>query len=63
MSIAERQTGKKSRLLHELAERILFFDGGTGSLLQAAGLKPGELPETWKYPPSRGDRKAAQRLP
>ena len=47
MSIAERQTGKKSRLLHELAERILFFDGGTGSLLQAAGLKPGELPETW----------------
>ena len=45
MSIAERQTGKKSRLLHELAERILFFDGGTGSLLQAAGLKPGELPE------------------
>lgn len=47
MSIADRQTGKKSRLLHELAERILFFDGGTGSLLQAAGLKPGELPETW----------------
>ena len=25
----------------------LWWDGGTGSLLQAAGLKPGELPETW----------------
>lgn len=30
-----------------LKKRILFFDGGTGSLLQEAGLKPGELPETW----------------
>lgn len=27
--------------------KILLFDGGTGSLLQEAGLKPGELPETW----------------
>ncbi|MEG1576641.1 MAG: homocysteine S-methyltransferase family protein, partial [Clostridium sp.] len=29
-----------------------FFDGGMGSLLQAAGLPPGELPESWniKYP-------------
>lgn len=26
---------------------MLFFDGGLGSLLQARGLKPGELPETW----------------
>ena len=25
----------------------LYCDGGTGSLLQARGLKPGELPETW----------------
>ena len=23
------------------------MDGGTGTLLQAAGLKPGEFPETW----------------
>ncbi|MBQ5806509.1 MAG: homocysteine S-methyltransferase family protein, partial [Lachnospiraceae bacterium] len=30
-----------------LKERRLFFDGGMGSLLQAKGLKPGELPETW----------------
>ncbi len=27
--------------------RIVFFDGGMGSLLQEAGLKPGELPGTW----------------
>ncbi len=31
----------------ELGKRIIFFDGGTGSLLQERGLKPGELPETW----------------
>lgn len=34
-------------ILEELKNRILFFDGGMGSLLQANGLKPGELPETW----------------
>ena len=26
---------------------MLFFDGGTGTLLQEKGLKPGELPELW----------------
>lgn len=32
----------------ELAgSRMLFFDGGMGTLLQDAGLKPGELPESW----------------
>lgn len=31
----------------ELGKRMLFFDGGLGSLLQERGLKPGELPETW----------------
>lgn len=32
--------------------RRIFFDGGTGSLLQEKGLKPGEFPETWNllYP-------------
>ena len=30
-----------------LGKEILFFDGGTGSVLQQQGLKPGELPETW----------------
>ena len=31
----------------EIRRRRLYFDGGTGSILQARGLKPGELPETW----------------
>ena len=31
----------------EIRNRRLFFDGGTGSVLQARGLAPGELPETW----------------
>lgn len=30
-----------------LGKQILFFDGGTGSVLQSWGLKPGELPEKW----------------
>lgn len=30
-----------------LEERILFCDGGMGSLLQAKGLKAGELPGVW----------------
>lgn len=35
-----------------LGKEVLFFDGGTGTVLQEMGLKPGELPETWniKYP-------------
>ncbi len=39
--------------LHDLlGKEILFFDGGTGTVLQGMGLKPGELPETWntKHP-------------
>lgn len=34
-------------LLREMRQHRLFFDGGTGSLLQAQGLKAGELPEVW----------------
>ena len=34
-------------ILEEMKVRRLFCDGGMGSLLQAQGLKPGELPETW----------------
>ena len=34
-------------ILEEIKKRKVFFDGGMGSLLQARGLKPGELPETW----------------
>ena len=36
-----------TELMEEIRKRIVFFDGGTGRLLQANGLKPGELPETW----------------
>ncbi len=35
------------KILEEMKRRRLFFDGGTGSILQANGLAPGELPETW----------------
>lgn len=34
-------------ILEEIHNRKIFFDGGMGSLLQARGLTPGELPETW----------------
>ncbi len=34
-------------ILDRLGKELLFFDGGMGTLLQAEGLKPGELPETW----------------
>ena len=32
---------------NELGKRILYWDGGMGSLLQEKGLKGGELPELW----------------
>ncbi len=35
------------KILEEMKKHRLFFDGGTGSILQAKGLAPGELPETW----------------
>lgn len=34
-------------ILKEMRSRRLFCDGGMGSLLQAQGLEPGELPERW----------------
>lgn len=34
-------------ILDEIGQRVVFFDGGTGSLLQEKGLLPGELPEVW----------------
>lgn len=34
-------------ILQEMRQRRLFFDGGMGSLLQAKGLKAGEMPEWW----------------
>lgn len=38
-----------SKLRDLLGKEILFLDGGSGSILQGWGLKPGELPETWNY--------------
>lgn len=32
-----------------LGKKILFFDGAMGTMLQAAGLQPGELPELWNF--------------
>ena len=34
-------------MLRNLGEKLLFFDGGMGTLLQKEGLLPGELPENW----------------
>ena len=34
-------------VLDFLGKEILYFDGAMGTRLQAAGLKPGELPEAW----------------
>lgn len=34
-------------ILELLGKRIVFFDGGTGTLLQQKGLQAGELPELW----------------
>lgn len=34
-------------IMEEISRRKVFCDGGMGSLLQARGLKAGELPETW----------------
>lgn len=32
-----------------LGKQLLFFDGATGTQLQARGLKPGEIPELWNF--------------
>ncbi len=34
-------------IVDELQNRIVFFDGGTGTILQNLGLKAGEFPEKW----------------
>ena len=35
------------KIKERLGKELLFFDGGMGTLLQEAGLLPGELPEVW----------------
>ncbi len=32
-----------------LGNKTLFFDGAMGTMLQASGLQPGELPELWNF--------------
>ena len=34
-------------ILDRLGKELLYFDGGTGTVLQEKGMKPGELPEVW----------------
>lgn len=41
------QKGLNRLIKNVLGKKILFFDGGLGTLLQERGLKAGELPETW----------------
>ena len=43
----EPRSEGKMNILEEMKARRLFCDGGMGSLLQAQGLKAGELPELW----------------
>ena len=42
-----RQGGNKVTFLERLGKEWLFWDGGTGTILQSWGLKAGELPERW----------------
>ena len=39
--------GIRKPFLERLGKEWLFFDGGTGTILQEKGLKGGELPERW----------------
>lgn len=35
------------KILDQIKAGLFYLDGGTGTMLQAAGLQPGELPESW----------------
>ena len=37
----------RKNIMDRIGREWLFFDWGTGSILQEKGLQPGELPETW----------------
>lgn len=45
------------KIKDHLGQRILFFDGAMGTMLQAAGLEPGQAPESWNL--SHPDRVTA----
>lgn len=36
-----------SKLIELIKQRRIYFDGGTGTVLQSMGIKPGESPEKW----------------
>ncbi len=38
---------KKTDIIKKIRQGFLFFDGGTGTILQSQGLTSGELPEMW----------------
>ena len=38
---------KTMNILDYMQEHLLYLDGGMGTLLQEAGLAPGEYPERW----------------
>ena len=35
------------KITEKIKKEFVFFDGGTGTILQSQGLKPSELPEMW----------------
>ncbi len=45
--LTEKKGIERMNIRDEFGKRMLFFDGGMGSLLQERGLQQGELPETW----------------
>ena len=45
--IQRKGSAMKKSFLERLGKERLYWDGGTGSVLQAKGLKGGELPERW----------------
>ena len=49
-------------ILERLGKELLFFDGGMGTLLQAKGLLPGELPETWNLTHAEAVRSEERRV-
>lgn len=46
-AIANLEKENDMKLLDLLGTRMVYFDGGMGTLLQEQGLSPGELPEIW----------------
>lgn len=45
----EGKEKKKENILNVIGKNPLFFDGGMGTMLQAAGLEAGEIPEMWCF--------------